>query len=343
MPDLLERLKTALAGRYVVESEIGRGGMAVVYLAEDLKHGRRVAIKVLHPELGAAVGADRFLREIETLAGLTHPHILPLHDSGEADGLLYYVMPFVEGESLGQRLDRKGQLPLDEALRIAREVADGLDYAHDRGVVHRDIKPGNILLSRGHALIADFGIAKAIGAASGGDATATATGLSVGTPRYMSPEQAAGVTEVDGRSDVYALGCVLWEMLAGEPPFDGPTPRAILARNRTASGREPAREGDGHLAGGPSTDRGRTGEGAPGAGDRGSGQAAHAQGPAAGDWSRSARGRSRRNMVRVPGLLELRARDNSHSSRLDSDRGYSVPGDWGRQRKPNTLAGAIDG
>ena len=233
MPDLLERLKTALAGRYVVESEIGRGGMAVVYLAEDLKHGRRVAIKVLHPELGAAVGADRFLREIETLAGLTHPHILPLHDSGEADGLLYYVMPFVEGESLGQRLDRKGQLPLDEALRIAREVADGLDYAHDRGVVHRDIKPGNILLSRGHALIADFGIAKAIGAASGGDATATATGLSVGTPRYMSPEQAAGVTEVDGRSDVYALGCVLWEMLAGEPPFDGPTPHVILARKAT--------------------------------------------------------------------------------------------------------------
>jgi tRNA A-37 threonylcarbamoyl transferase component Bud32 len=230
MPELLERLQAALADRYALESEIGRGGMATVYLAEDLKHHRQVAIKVLHPELGAAVGAERFLREIETVAGLTHPHILPLHDSGETDGLLYYVMPFVEGESLGDRLERERQLPLDEALRIAGEVADGLDYAHERGVVHRDIKPGNILLSRGHASIADFGIAKAIGAVGGEDATATATGLTVGTPRYMSPEQAAGAVEVDGRSDVYSLGCVLWEMLAGQPPFDGPTPHAILAR-----------------------------------------------------------------------------------------------------------------
>jgi hypothetical protein len=233
LPDLLGRLKSALAGRYAVESEIGRGGMAVVFLAEDLKHGRKVAIKVLHPELGAAVGADRFLREIETVAGLAHPHVLALHDSGEASGLLFYVMPFVDGESLGERLEREGQFPLDEAIRIAGEVADGLDYAHEKGVVHRDIKPGNILLSRGHATIADFGIAKAIGAAGGGDATTTATGLSVGTPRYMSPEQAAGAVEVDGRSDVYALGCVLWEMLAGQPPFDGPTPRAILARKAT--------------------------------------------------------------------------------------------------------------
>jgi serine/threonine-protein kinase len=203
----------------------------VVFLAEDLKHGRKVAIKVLHPELAASIGSDRFLREIETVAGLNHPHVLPLHDSGEADGFLYYVMPLVEGESLGERLERDGQLPLDEAIRIAREVADGLDYAHDRGVVHRDIKPGNILLSRGHALIADFGVAKAIGSGTAGDATAT--GLAVGTPKYMSPEQASGATKIDGRSDVYALGCVLWEMLAGEPPFDGPTPHAILARKAT--------------------------------------------------------------------------------------------------------------
>ena len=230
MSEVIGRLKTALTDRYAVDREIGRGGMATVFLAEDLKHHRKVAIKVLHPELAVAVGTDRFLREIEIAARLEHPHILTLIDSGEAGGLPYFVMPFVEGESLGERLARKGQLPLDEALRIAGEVADGLDYAHEQGVVHRDIKPGNILLSRGHALIADFGVAKAIGAASGGDATATATGLSVGTPRYMSPEQAAGAVEVDGRSDVYALGCVLWEMLAGEPPFDGPTPHAILAR-----------------------------------------------------------------------------------------------------------------
>jgi serine/threonine-protein kinase len=233
MSQLLERLKSALADRYAVESEIGRGGMATVFLAQDLRHDRRVAVKVLHPELAATLGADRFLREIQIAARLEHPHVLTLIDSGEAEGLPYFVMPFVDGESLGQRLEREGQLPLDEALRIAREVADGLDYAHEQGVVHRDIKPGNILLSRGHALIADFGIAKAVDAASGGDATATATGLTVGTPRYMSPEQAAGAVEVDGRSDVYALGCVLWEMLAGEPPFDGPTPHVILARKAT--------------------------------------------------------------------------------------------------------------
>jgi len=233
MSELQERLQAALADRYAVESEIGRGGMAVVFLVEDLRHKRKVALKVLHPELAAAVGGRRFLQEIETVAGLTHPHILTLIDSGEADGLLYYSMPYVEGESLRQRLERQGQLPLDEALRITGEVADGLDYAHERGVIHRDIKPGNILLARGHASIADFGIAKAVGAASEGDATATVTGLTVGTPRYMSPEQAAGVTEIDGRSDVYALGCVLWEMLAGEAPFDGPTPHVILARKAT--------------------------------------------------------------------------------------------------------------
>ncbi|MCK5447358.1 MAG: serine/threonine protein kinase, partial [Gemmatimonadetes bacterium] len=224
---LLERLKAALGDRYAVESEIGHGGMATVFLAEDLRHDRRVAIKVLHPELAASLGTDRFLREIKIAAGLEHPHILPLHDSGEADGLLYYVMPYVEGESLRERLEREGQLPIEQALSIADEVADGLAYAHEHGVVHRDIKPGNILLSAGHARIADFGVARAVGVASEGEHTAT--GLAVGTPKYMSPEQASA-GEVDGRSDIYSLGCVLWEMLAGEPPWDAPTPRAILAR-----------------------------------------------------------------------------------------------------------------
>jgi serine/threonine-protein kinase len=228
MPDLLERLRKALANRYAIESEIGRGGMATVFLAEDLRHDRQVAIKVLHPELAASVGPDRFLREIKIAAKLDHPHILALHDSGEADGLLYYVMPFVEGESLRNRLERGGNLPADEAIGIAVEVASGLAYAHERGVVHRDIKPGNILLSAGHARIADFGVARALGAAVEGNATAT--GLAVGTPRYMSPEQ-AGAGDVDGRSDTYALGCVLYEMLAGDAPFDGPTPQSLLAKH----------------------------------------------------------------------------------------------------------------
>jgi len=206
MLDILERLRAALADRYAVESEIGRGGMATVFLAQDLRHDRQVAIKVLHPELAASLGPDRFLREIKIAAKLDHPHILALYDSGEADGLLYYVMPFVEGESLRERLERDGKLPTDQAIGITVEVADGLAYAHERGVVHRDIKPGNILLSAGHARIADFGVARALGAASAGQATAT--GLAVGTPRYMSPEQ-AGAGQVDGRSDTYALGCVL--------------------------------------------------------------------------------------------------------------------------------------
>ncbi len=232
MSDLLERLRSALSGRYGVESEIGRGGMATVFLAEDLKHNRKVAIKVLHPELAASLGTDRFLREIEIAAGLDHPHILALHDSGEADGLLFHVMPYVEGESLGERLEREGPLPIDQALGIAAEVADGLDYAHRQGVVHRDIKPGNILLSAGHARIADFGVARAVGVASKGEATAI--GLAVGTPKYMSPEQASA-EEVDGRADIYALGCVLWEMLAGDAPYDGPTPQAILAKKSSDS------------------------------------------------------------------------------------------------------------
>ncbi len=233
MSDLLERLQAALAGRYRIESEIGRGGMATVFLAEDLKHNRKVAIKVLHPELAASLGTDRFLREIEIAAGLDHPHILALHDSGEADGLLFHVMPYVEGESLRERLEREGPLPIDQALSVAAEIADGLDYAHRQGVVHRDIKPGNILLSAGHARIADFGVARAVGVASAGDATAT--GLAVGTPKYMSPEQAVGAAEIDGRADIYALGCVLYEMLAGDAPYDGPTPQAILAKKSSDS------------------------------------------------------------------------------------------------------------
>ena len=227
MSDLLDRLRSAVADKYAIESEIGRGSMAVVFLAEDLKHHRRVAIKVLNPELGAVVGGERFSKEVETVARLTHPHILPLHDSGEADGLLYYVMPWVRGESLRKRLDREKQLPFEDALRITREVADALEHAHRNGVVHRDIKPGNILLEEGHAVVTDFGVARSI-TDSGGE-TLTATGLAVGSPAYMSPEQAAG-EEVDGRSDIYALGCVLYEMLSGEPPYTGPTPHAVLAK-----------------------------------------------------------------------------------------------------------------
>jgi Tol biopolymer transport system component len=226
-----DRLAAALADRYVIERELGAGGMATVYLAEDLRHRRKVAIKVLRPELAAALGAERFLREIETTAGLRHPHILPLYDSGDADGFLFYVMPLVEGESLRDRLDREKQLPLDDALAIAREVADALGYAHARGIVHRDIKPENILLEGGHAVVADFGIARAVSAA-GGDRL-TQTGMAVGTPLYMSPEQAAGESDLDGRSDLYSLGCVLYEMLAGQPPFTGPTVEAVARQHIT--------------------------------------------------------------------------------------------------------------
>ena len=229
MADLLTRLRLALADRYTIERELGSGGMATVYLAQDLKHHRQVAIKLLKPELAAALGPARFLREIATAAGLSHPHILPLHASGDVAGFLYYVMPFVEGESLRSRLDRERQLPLADALQITREVADALGYAHSRDVVHRDIKPDNILLSSGHALVADFGIARAISAA-GGDSM-TETGIAVGTPGYMSPEQATGERHLDGRSDLYSLACVLYEMLVGEPPFTGPSVQAVLARH----------------------------------------------------------------------------------------------------------------
>src|SRR6266571_3222910 len=227
--DLLPRLRTGLAARYRVERELARGRMATVFLAHDLKHRRPVAIKVLHPELAAAVGTTRFLREIGFAAQLHHPHIVPLHDSGEQDGLPYFVMPYVEGESLRDRLEREPQLPVPEALRIADDVAKALGYAHTLGVVHRDIKPENILLENGHALVADFGIARAISAA--GSDRLTETGIALGTPAYMSPEQGAEDGQVDGRSDVYALGCVVYEMLAGAPPFTGPTAQAILARH----------------------------------------------------------------------------------------------------------------
>ena len=227
------RIAAALADRYRVERELGQGGMATVYLAEDLKHHRRVAIKVLRQEIAAALGAERFLREIEVAARLRHPHILPLYDSGQAAEFLYYVMPYVDGESLRDRLARERQLPVAEALGIAREVADALSYAHAHDVVHRDIKPENILLEAGHAVVADFGIAKAIASAGQGTAL-TQTGMSVGTPAYMSPEQAAGDPSVDGRSDLYSLGCVLYEMLAGQPPFQGPTVESLVRQHITA-------------------------------------------------------------------------------------------------------------
>ncbi len=235
--ELLEQLGTALGERYRVEREVGRGGMAVVFLAEDLKHHRRVAIKLLKPELSAVLGSERFLREIELAATLQHPHILPLYDSGQAGSLLYYVMPFAEGESLRQRLAREQQLPLDAALQITREVGSALQYAHEHGVVHRDIKPENIMLSAGQAVVADFGIARALDAASA--EPLTLTGMVVGTPQYMSPEQASGGA-VDGRSDQYSLGCTLYEMLSGGPPFTGPSSQAVVARHSLDPGTQPA-------------------------------------------------------------------------------------------------------
>ena len=228
MTDSSEPLRAALADRYPIERELGRGGMATVYLARDLRHGRRVALKVLHPSLAAELGIERFLREVRIAAGLQHPHILPVHDSGEAAGQLYYVMPYAEGETLRARLDRSGPLPVDESLRIAREVLDALGHAHRHDVVHRDIKPENILLSDGHALVADFGIAKALLAA--GDERLTETGWGMGTPPYMSPEQIGGGA-VDGRSDLYGLGCMLQEMLTGEPPFTGATAQELFAKH----------------------------------------------------------------------------------------------------------------
>ncbi len=229
-------LASALSDRYRIERELGQGGMATVYLAEDLKHHRKVAIKVLRPELAAVIGPERFVREIRTIANLQHPHILGLIDSGEVSGTAYYVMPFVDGESLRDRLTREKQLPVADAIRLATEVAGALDYAHRHGVIHRDIKPENILLHDGRALVADFGIALAVSSA-GGSTRMTETGMSLGTPHYMSPEQAMGEREITARSDVYALGCISYEMLVGEPPFTGPTAQAIIAKVMTT---EPA-------------------------------------------------------------------------------------------------------
>ena len=229
MTDPVARLNAALEGRYTIERELGEGGMATVYLADDLKHERKVALKVLKPELAAVVGAERFLAEIKTTANLQHPHILPLFDSGEADGVVFYVMPYVEGESLRDRLDREKQMGVKDSVAITQKVAGALDYAHGNGVVHRDIKPGNILLSeQGEPLVADFGIALAVAQAGAG--RITETGLSLGTPHYMSPEQATGDRDVDPKSDVFALGCVLYEMLAGQPPFAAPTAQAVLVQ-----------------------------------------------------------------------------------------------------------------
>jgi eukaryotic-like serine/threonine-protein kinase len=228
--NILTRLQTSLGDHYRVERELGRGGMATVYLAHDLRHDRPVALKVIHPELGAALG-ERFLREIRVAARLAHPHILTVHDSGDAEGLLWYTMPVVDGESLRARLRREGPLPLDEAVRIGRSVAEALDFAHGQGIVHRDIKPENILLFGNEPMVADFGIALAVDAAD--QERLTLTGLSLGTPAYMSPEQALGDTRVDRRSDLYSLGCVVYEMLAGEPPYTGPTPQAIVAKRLT--------------------------------------------------------------------------------------------------------------
>ncbi len=228
MTDYLDRLTANLADRYRIERELGQGGMATVYLADDIRHGRKVAVKVVHPELAAVLGAERFLSEIHVTAALQHPHILPLFDSGSAGGQLFYVMPYVEGESLRARLDRERQLPINDAVQLAREVASALDYAHRHGVVHRDIKPENVLLHDGQAVVADFGIALAVTNAGGG--RLTQTGLSLGTPQYMSPEQATGEREIDARSDIYSLGAVTYEMLTGEPPFSGPTAQAIIAK-----------------------------------------------------------------------------------------------------------------
>jgi serine/threonine-protein kinase len=228
MPELMEHLSGAIAARYKIQRELGQGGMAKVFLAHDQKYDREVAVKVLRPDVAAGVGAARFLHEIQTAARLHHPHILPLYDSDQAGGLVYYVMPYIKGETLRQRLEREGQLPVNEAIQLAREVLDALSYAHGANVVHRDIKPANILLDAGHAVVADFGIARAIGE---GEST---TGHVIGTPAYMSPEQIDGSKYLDGRTDIYSLGCVLFEMLVGQTPYRGATLTAVIANRLTS-------------------------------------------------------------------------------------------------------------
>jgi serine/threonine protein kinase/Tol biopolymer transport system component len=232
MTDRLDQLKAALEGRYEIERELGHGGMATVYLANDIRHHRQVAVKVLRPDLAAALGPDRFLREIRIAANLTHPHILPLHDSGEAEGFLYYVMPYIKGQTLRERIEKEGELPVVEAVRIIREVTDALAFAHSQGVVHRDIKPDNVMLTGGHAIVADFGVAKAVSEATGRDKLTTA-GVALGTPAYMSPEQATADPHVDHRADIYAVGAMAYEALAGRTPFTGATPQSVLAAHVT--------------------------------------------------------------------------------------------------------------
>ena len=232
MSDTVSRLNTALEGRYVIERELGAGGMATVYLADDVRHHRKVAVKVLRPDLAATLGPERFLREIEIAAGLTHPHILPLHDSGEAEGFLFYVLPYVEGESLRDRLVREGELPITEAVRILRDVVDALAYAHDHGVVHRDIKPDNVMLSGRHALVMDFGVAKAVSEATGRHQLTT-IGVALGTPAYMAPEQAEASDHIDHRADIYAVGAMAYELLAGVPPCAGKSPQMVLVAHVT--------------------------------------------------------------------------------------------------------------
>jgi serine/threonine-protein kinase len=221
------RLTEVFRGTYDIDREVGRGGMATVYLATDVKHDRPVALKVLRPELTLALGGDRFPREIQIVAQLSHPHILPLHDSGERGGFLYYVMPYVDGQSLRARLRSEGKLSVEESIRILREIADALAYAHGRGIIHRDIKPENVMISGRHALVMDFGVAKAVSAAS--SEPLTTVGIALGTPTYMSPEQAMGQPDIDARSDIYALGILGYEMLAGAPPFVRDTPQALLS------------------------------------------------------------------------------------------------------------------
>ena len=235
MSVLADRIQSVLSERYVIERELGHGGMAVVFLARDLRHERPVAIKVFRSDIGDAVGAERFRREIRLLARLQHPHILPLYDSGTTGETSYFVSPFIEGETLRERLKRERQLPVDEAVRLAIEVCDALDFAHSRGVVHRDIKPENILQHDGHAVVADFGIARAIRRTVG--EWTTATGMAVGSPAYMSPEQASGDREIDGRADIYGLACVLYEMLAGQPPFTGRSAHMIIVARMSSTPR----------------------------------------------------------------------------------------------------------
>ena len=221
----------ALGDRYTIENEIGHGGMATVYRARDPRHNRNVAVKVLNADVAAALGTERFLQEIKTVGSLTHPHIVPVHDSGENNGVLYYVMPHIDGETLREKIDREKRLPGSEVVRLTRTLASALDFAHRHGVVHRDIKPENVMVFEGEPLILDFGIAKAISAAAG--STLTQTGIAIGTPAYLSPEQASGETQLDGRSDQYSLACMLYEMIAGERPFSGGTPQSIMAKRFT--------------------------------------------------------------------------------------------------------------